>query len=184
MSTAASISSRGDDVWLLASAIVYEAREVATEFNDYLAPFYELAKAATFVWVMATSVFPGLRRIASMQEKLIARLQSSTKENWPREQCRALAELLRSLIMDERTFIDNGLAHLRPGQSLLTRYVTVLRGQLDVLGDLCLLLEALAVPEEPKPGDADCQGFLSLLAGPAEYDFCETPEQRRVPAHA
>jgi hypothetical protein len=185
MSTAGCLVSDRSDVWLLANATVYEAREVATEFNEYSASFYRFLKTIEFIFVLATSVFPGLRRIAAMQDKLIAKLESAKKENWSREDCSALAALLRLLVWDERNFIDNGLAHLWPGRAMWIGHTGVLRNQLNKLEDFCLLLEALSVPENPTPGDADCQEFMVLLSGPEEYDFSTDPGvRRRVPSHA
>lgn len=96
MSTAACLPYKGDDVWLLASATVYDAREVATEVNKRLLSIHTLVRALESIFFIVVTVIPHLKRLASRQGKLVAKLGSTRKEKWSRDDCRALAGLLGS----------------------------------------------------------------------------------------
>lgn len=178
MRTAGCYSSQGNDVWVLANATVYEAREVATEFNEHAARVFEILRAFRFAFVVATVVMPALRRLTAKQSKLIAKLAVAHPESWDREDCREMSLLLRDLIQDEGNFIDNGSDYMKPCRPLVAGYFGALRDQLLRLNDHAIHLDALSLPEVSLPGDTDCQEFMSLLGGPEEYDFSDDPALR------
>jgi hypothetical protein len=185
MRTAGCYPSQGNDVWLLANATVYEAREIAIEFNEHAARVFEVLKAIQFVFIVATVVMPALRRLAAKQSRLIAKLEAAPREKWDRESCREMSLLLQDLIKDEGNFIDNGWDYMKPCRPLVAGHLEMLRAQLRRLNECAIHLDALSLPEEPMPGDNDCQEFMAMLAGPEEYDFAEEPGSRRkIPSHA
>jgi len=177
-------SSQGDELWLLANATVYEAREVSAEFNRRAARFYELLKAIQFAFAVATIVMPALRRLIAKQSKLITKLDAANQGRWDQDGCQEMSLLLQELIRDEGNFIENGWDYMKPGGVLVARYLDTLRCQLVQLEKHAVHLDALSVPVKEMPGDADCQGFMALLAGPEEYDFSTDPgPRRRVHSH-
>jgi hypothetical protein len=185
MRTAGCYPSQGNDVWVLANATVYEAREVAANFNDHAARVFEVLKAIQFAFIVATAVMPALRRLATKQSRLIAKLETAPREKWDPESCREMSLLLHDLIKDEGNFIENGWDYMRPCRPLIAGHLDTLRAQLRRLNECAINLDALSVPEKPMPGDSDCQEFMAMLAGPEEYDFAEEPGSRRkIHSHA
>jgi hypothetical protein len=184
MATAECYSSQGSDVWVLANATVYEAREVANEFNEHAARLYEVLKVLQFVFVAATVLMPSLKRLVVKQSKLIAKLGAARQEKWDREDCREMSLLLQDLIQDEGNFIENGWGYMGPFRPLIAGSLDTLRDQLRQLNEHAIHLDALSLPQASMPGDADCQEFITMLAGPEEYDFSDDPgSRRRVHSH-
>jgi hypothetical protein len=172
------------EVWLLASATVYEAREVATEFNGGAARWREFVKGIRFLISLVFVVQPGLRRLSVRQSKLIAKLRAARQEDWPLESCRELSDLLHGLVVEEGTFLDNGWARIRKIAPPIARHLRELREQLNELADFSLRLDVLSIPQVEKPGHREANEFLALLSAPEEFDVDMGKTVKRAALHA
>ena len=183
MSRAAAFQAQGNEVWLLANATAYEAREVASEFESHATRWKDLLRAIAFALFVAWYVRPTLHRLMTRQAKLIASLKAAPNGSWPYEHCSEMAQLLSELITDERRFISRASAYFRPVLPFVMRHLGTLSEQVRQLEEINLRLEALSVRESPMPGDADYSAFMFELNAPEEYDFSVESDLRKVHSH-
>ncbi|HEY1649441.1 MAG TPA: hypothetical protein VGF96_15775 [Terracidiphilus sp.] len=170
MSTAGFCASGPREVWLLANATVYEAREVAKEFNGYAARWRELIKGIRFLFALPFVVKPGLGRLSLKQAKLITKLQAARPEDWSLENCREMSDLLHDLVVEEGTFLDQGWDYIRKIAPPIAKRLKELREQLDELDVISTRLDILSIPQREKPGHREANEFLMLLSAPEEFD--------------
>jgi hypothetical protein len=185
MATASCSPYQGREVWLLASAAVCDAREVATEFNDRAAhPFREFFRAVVFLYVVVFHLVPGLRRLSARQARLIAKLDAAEKESWNPKDCREMSDLLYELVQDEGNFIKNGTEFLRSLAPPVVRMLQELDSQLRRIDAISMHLDALAVQQVRGQGHDECLQFLALSREPEEFDFSAEPDRKGVASTA
>jgi hypothetical protein len=184
MGTVSYCASGPREVWLLASATVYEAREVATEFNGDAARWREFVKWTRFLFSLFFVVQPGLRRLSLKQSRLIAKLRAASQEDWPLESCREISDLINGLVVEEGAFIDSGWSKIRKIAPPIAKHLRALREQLDELAELSLRLDVLSIPQKEKPGHREANEFLALLSSPEEFDVDMSKTVERGALHA
>jgi hypothetical protein len=169
-----------DDLWLLASTVVYEAREVASELPEPAVRFVDVVKGVSSVLWTTAELRVDFKRLASRQAKFLGCFDQDSLEAWSHENCAQMSQLLSGLTRDERTMLEKAFRGPRLLLPFWETSLNMLRDQADQLDAICQRLDALSVPETVMDGDEGCRDFMTMLNAPVEYDFSTEGEKRRA----
>jgi len=178
--SAVAISFPAQDVWMLACATKYDAREAVSDILSFCGETAHLAKAGLSVIAGVIRIRGEFNRIVRRQAKLIERLESAPVTEWTPEACGQLAELLEGVIQDNREMVSRGLS------SAARRFwegpLMQIRDQTGRLEQLYLHLDALSVTPVDVPLNQELGEYVAGLDLSQMHDVSLERESRRIRA--
>jgi hypothetical protein len=169
-----------DDLWLLASATVYDTKEVALVLPVARPALLDELMSGFGTFLSVWELRGKFKSLVHRQGKLLNRFQVATPERWSLADCAHMSQLLDELLQDEKMVLTSALDSPKRALVWWDGYLKTLQSQTEELERICIRMDALSVPESTMPGDEDYRDFMSLLSSPYEYDFSTDDDRRKA----
>jgi hypothetical protein len=177
---AVAISYPDQDVWSLACATKWDAREAASDIVGFCGQTAHFAQAGVSIITAAVRIRGEFKRIVERQGKLLERLEPAPVAEWTQEDCAGMAELLGELNHDVKEIIACGLSS--SARRFWGRPLQELAGQAERIERVYLHLDALSACPSDVPANQDFVDYVAGLDLSQMHDVSLERERRRFPA--
>jgi hypothetical protein len=169
-----------DDVWILACATKWDAREAVSDIVDFCGETTHLAQAGVSLIAAVVRIRSEFKRIVERQGELVERLESAPLVEWAPEDCGRMAALLAGLSHDTKEIVSCGLSS--PARRFLWgQSLHQMAAQAERVEKVYLHLDALSVCPVDAPVNQELGEYVAGLDLSQLHDVSLDRESRKIP---